>query len=75
IVDRVNFSDYRIRPAFDVDASAGVILSKREKRTIRFQADVLNITNQLNVIDFTGLFSGTALAAPRSVSCRLDFSF
>ena len=75
IVDRVNFSDYRIRPAFDVDASAGVILSKREKRTIRFQADVLNITNQLNVLDFTGLFSGTALAAPRSVSCRLDFSF
>ncbi len=75
ILNRVNFSDYRARPGFTLNASIGVILRQREKMKVRFQADALNITNQLNVIDFAGLFSGTALAAPRSVSCRLQADF
>lgn len=75
IVDRVNFERGRTRPGFAIDASAGVILFRHEKRSVRFQADMLNLTNQLNVIDFSGLFSGTALAAPRSVQCRLQVDF
>ena len=75
IVNRVNFSDYRARPGFTLNLSAGVLLRKREKGSLRFQADVLNATNQLNVLDFAGLFSGTALAAPRSVDGRLQFDF
>ena len=75
IVDRVNFADFRARPGFSLDASAGIILLKREPKIVRFQADVLNLTNQLNVINFAGLFSGTALAPTRNVNCRLQFEF
>ena len=39
------------------------------------QADVLNLTNRLNVINFAGLFSGTAIGAPRSFSIRLSAEF
>jgi hypothetical protein len=75
IVDQVNFSRGRIRPNFSLDASAGVTLSKREKETVRLQADIFNLTNRLNVINFSGLFSGTALAVPRSVALRLQTEF
>jgi outer membrane cobalamin receptor len=72
IVSRVNFDRGRVRPSFALDASAGVILRTREKRTLRLQADAQNLTDRLNVLDFAGLFSGTALAPPRSVSLRLQ---
>jgi hypothetical protein len=49
----------------------GLDVWKREKRSVRFQADVVNLTNRLNVINFAGLFSGTALAAPRMASARV----
>jgi hypothetical protein len=39
------------------------------------QGDVMNLTNRLNVINFAGLFSGTAIAAPRSFSLRLTTEF
>ena len=48
------------------------MLRKKEKQNIRLQADVQNLTDRLNVLDFAGVFSGTALAAPRSVSLRLQ---
>jgi len=72
IVSRVNFDRGRVRPSFSLEASAGVVLRKKEKQNIRLQADVQNLTDRLNVLDFAGLFSGTALAAPRSVSLRLQ---
>jgi hypothetical protein len=75
ILDRVNFSDSRARPGFTLNASVGAILSKREKETLRIQADAQNITNQLNVINFAGLFSGTALAATRGIYARLQVDF
>ena len=75
IVDRVNFDRGRVRPSFSLDASAGVDLLKHEKKTLRFQADFLNLTNRLNVINFAGLFSGTALGAPRSFGLRLTAEF
>jgi hypothetical protein len=40
---------------------------------LRFQADI-DIINQLNVITFAGLFSGTPIAAPRSWSDRSHVS-
>jgi outer membrane cobalamin receptor len=73
IVDQVNFDRGRVRPSFSLDASVGVDVLKREKNGLRFQADVMNLTNRLNVIDFAGLFSGTALAAPRSYALRLTW--
>jgi hypothetical protein len=71
VVQRINFDRGRVRPSFSLDASAGVELWKHEKRSLRLQADVLNLTNRLNVINFAGLFSGTALAAPRMASVRV----
>jgi outer membrane receptor for Fe3+-dicitrate len=75
ILNRVNFSDLRVRPAFTLNASAGVILKQKEKKSVRLQLDVTNVTNQLNVINFAGLFSGTALAPPRMAQGRVQFEF
>ena len=75
IVNQVNFARGRVRPNFSISLSAGAILWKQEKRSLRGQGDLENLTNRLNVIDFAGLFSGTALAAPRSGAVRLKFEF
>jgi len=75
IVSRVNLDRGRVRPSFSLDASAGIIAWQKEKRSIRFQADVRNLTDRLNVINFAGVFSGTAIAAPRSFSLRLQTEF
>ena len=70
VVRRVNFERGRVRPSFSLDASVGVELWKRDKHSLRVQGDVLNLTNRLNVINFAGLFSGTAIAAPRMLALR-----
>ena len=75
ILNRVNFSALRARPGFTLNAAAGVILKQKEKKSLRLQLDVTNLTNQLNVINFAGLFSGTALAPPRMASGRVQFEF
>ena len=75
IVDRVDFDSGRVRPSFSLDGSAGRILAKTKTRNLRLQIDVRNLTGRLNVINFAGLFSGTALAAPRSVAVRLQAEF
>ena len=75
IVDRVNFSAGRVRPSFSLNASVGVDVWRHEKSSVKFQADVMNLTGRLNVINFAGLFSGTALAAPRNFGLRLTGEF
>jgi hypothetical protein len=75
VVSRVNFDRGRVRPSFSLDASAGAALWKRDRRSVTLQADVLNLTNRLNVINFAGLFSGTAIAPPRSFGIRLRTEF
>ncbi|MGH9668258.1 MAG: TonB-dependent receptor domain-containing protein, partial [Bryobacteraceae bacterium] len=68
IVERVNFSAGRVRPNFSLDLSAGADLWKHEQKALRLEAQVENVANRLNVIDFAGVFSGTAIAPPRSFS-------
>jgi outer membrane cobalamin receptor len=75
IIDRVNFSAGRVRPNFSLNASLGSDLWKQDKRTLRLQVAGENLTNRLNVINFAGLFSGTAIAAPRSGNVRLQYEF
>jgi hypothetical protein len=75
ILDRVNFNRRRVRPSYALDASLGVSVWNRDKRVVRLQADALNLTNRLNVINFASLFAGTALAAPRSFALRLQTEF
>jgi outer membrane cobalamin receptor len=75
VVDRVNFDTGRVRPNFSLDASAGAVIVKTAKRSLQLQAEVRNLTNRLDVINFAGLFSGTALAPPRSVAIRVRVDF
>ena len=51
------------------------MLAKVDDRSIRLQVDVANLTNHFNVINFAGLFSGTALGAPRTLAIRLRAMF
>ncbi|MGA8072158.1 MAG: TonB-dependent receptor [Candidatus Acidiferrales bacterium] len=75
VVDRINFDRGRVRPGLSVDASLGAEIYKTERLNVRMQADVENVNNRLNVIDFGGLFSGNAIGPPRSYSLRLTTSF
>ena len=75
ILERVNFSRGRIRPASGWDVSAGAQIWKRENRSARLQVDLLNAGDRLNLINFSGLFSGTAIAPPRSLGAQLRIQF
>lgn len=75
VVDRINFHRGRVRPALSVDLSVGAEIYKSDFLAMRIQFDVENLNNRLNVIDFGGLFSGNAIAPPRSYSARLTTSF
>jgi hypothetical protein len=75
VLDRVNFGRGRIRPAFSTDVSAGAELWKGESGSVRLQIDLSNAANRLNLINFSGLLSGTAIAAPRTVGVQLRMQF
>jgi len=75
VVDRIDFVRGRVRPSLSVDASAGANLYQRDRLGLTLQADVENLTNRLNIIDFGGLFSGNAIAPARSYGLRLTTSF
>jgi len=75
IVSRVNLQRGRVRPNFPVDAAAGAELFRSDQRSATVQIQAANLTDRLNVINFESLFSGTAVAAPRSVSARVKFTF
>jgi len=75
VVDRVDLEGGRVRPNVAIDWGAGVELWRREKRRIELRAEIANLTNRLNVVNFTGLFSGTAVAPPRSANVRVRLEF
>ena len=75
ITSRVDFERGRLRSLFSFDTSVGVLLHAGEAGQVRLQADLWNLTNRLNVVNFSGLFSGTALGRPRSGSVRLTWEF
>jgi hypothetical protein len=75
VINHLNFNRDRISPYFTQNASVGVDLYQREKRSVRFQGDVANLGNTLEVIDFGGLFSGNALGPSRQYTFRLVTTF
>jgi hypothetical protein len=75
VINHLNFNLGRINPYFAQNASLGLDLYQREKRSIRFQGDVANLGNNLEVIDFGGLFSGNALGPARQYTFRLVTAF
>jgi hypothetical protein len=75
VINHLNFNLGRINPYFTQNASVGVDLYQREKRSLRLQADAQNLSNTLEVIDFGGLFSGNALGPSRQYTFRLVSKF
>jgi hypothetical protein len=75
ILSRINFERGRVRPNFSLGAAAGAELYRKESRSLNFQVEADNLTDRVNVLNFAGLFSGTAVATPRSASARLRFNF
>jgi hypothetical protein len=75
MINQINFSRGRVRPNLAIDSSAGADVYKTDKAYVRLQFDAENINNRLNVLDFGGLFSGNAVAPPRSYAVRLQTTF
>jgi hypothetical protein len=75
VVSRINFARGRVRPMLAINSSIGLEIYRRDKMTMRFEADGENLNNRLNVMDFGGLFSGNAIAPARSFGVRLNTSF
>lgn len=75
VVDRVNLNQGRVKPSLSVDVSAAVDLYRKETRAVRLQADIRNLNDRLNLINFASLFSGTAIGSPRTFSVRLRFDY
>ena len=75
VIDRVNFYRDRVRQSLSVDASVGADIWKKDNVAMRVQFDAQNLNNRLNLIDFAGLFSGNAIAPPRSYAIRLQTNF
>ena len=75
ILQRVNFERDRLRSSLSLGVSGSAQVWKRETHAAEVQLGIDNLTNHLNVIDFAGLFSGTAIGAPRSWHARLRYTF
>jgi hypothetical protein len=75
VVSRINFARGRIKPTLSVDASIGADVYKTERVKMRMQADIENLNDRLNVIDFGGLFSGNAIGPSRSYAVRFVTNF
>jgi hypothetical protein len=50
-------------------------LWRTDARRLTLRAEFANLTDRVNVINFAGIFSGTALAPPRTASVRLQYEF
>jgi len=75
VLGQVDFARSRVRPSYSFDAGAGFDLYDQDNKRVSLQFQGSNLTNHLNLINFASLFSGTALAAPRSLGVRLKMAF
>ncbi len=75
VINHLNFNRDRICPYLTENFSVGADLYQLEKRSLRLQADAQNLSNELEVIDFGGLFSGNALGPSRQYTVRLVATF
>lgn len=75
ILERVNFDRGRVRPNSTMDLAIGALVWHRATRSARLQLDARNIADRLNVVNFNGLFSGTALAPGRQITLQLRVTF
>jgi hypothetical protein len=71
VINHLNFNRDRICPYFTQNLTAGADILKRDKFTTRFQADITNVGNTLELIDFGGLFSSNAIGPARQFTFRV----
>jgi len=64
-----------MRPNLSVDVAVGAELYRKEWRIIAVQIQAENLDNRVHVINFASVFSGRAVAPPRSVSVRLQLTY
>jgi outer membrane receptor protein involved in Fe transport len=79
VLAEVDFAAGRVKSNFAIDAGVGFELWRgsgaQASRRVTLRAAIANLGDQLNVINFAGLFSGTAIGAPRSATVRLRVDF
>jgi len=75
VVERVDFEEGRVKPNFAIDLGVGVELWRRDGRRLDLRGEIANATDRLNVVNFAGVFSGTAVTPPRAVSIRGRLEF
>lgn len=75
ILAKVNFESGRVRPSASLDASVGLSLLEADRKTVRVQADVMNLADRLNLINFAGVLSGTAIEPGRNFAVRVNLGF
>ena len=75
IIERVNFERSRLRSVFSLDLSVGLGLWSDQVRSVTMQFDLRNATDHLNVINFSGVFSGTALGPGRQFTVQTKLRF
>lgn len=75
ILRQVDFDRGRVRPNLSLDFSIGSRIWSHGTKSAQLQFELRNATDRLNVINFSGLFSGTALAPGRQVTVRLRIGF
>jgi TonB-dependent Receptor Plug Domain len=75
VINHLNFDRNRVSPYFTQNLTVGADLLKREKFTTRFQGDIANVGNTLELIDFGGLFSGNAIGPGRQYTFRILTTF
>jgi hypothetical protein len=75
ILSQVNLAANRVHPNFSFDLASGAMLYHKEGRDVSFEIEGHNLTDKVNVLNFAGLFSGTAVGPPASVGARLRFEF
>ena len=75
VLDKIDFERGRVRPNLSIDFSAGFRVWERPRRSLTVQLDLRNALDRLNVINFSGLFSGTALAPGRQAAVQMKLRF
>ncbi len=75
ILRKVDFQRSRVLPNLSVDFSVGSRIWQRGSKSGTLQFDLRNIADRLNVINFSGLLSGTALAPGRQATVQLRVRF
>jgi len=74
-LEHVNFETGRVRANSSLDLGVGLSVWRRDQHRVNLRFEAANLANRLNVINFAGLFSGTALGTPRSATVRLQYQF